>query len=105
MPEIYLGQPGFTYNACGAFAKNKERSNTKTWDLRYIYQNELDKAYFQYDMAYWDFKNLPRGIDSEKVLHDQAFNIAKNLKCIEYQRNLVSMVYKFLINVCFQLCC
>ena len=35
-----------------------------------MYQNELDKACFQYDMAYWDFKDLPRGIDSDKVLHD-----------------------------------
>ena len=40
--------PGFTYSACGPFTKNK-----------YIYQNELDKAYFQHDMAYGDFKDLP----------------------------------------------
>ena len=26
--------------------------------LTYIYQNELDKAYFQHVMAYGDFKNL-----------------------------------------------
>ena len=32
----------------------------KTGDSRYIYQNELDKAFFQYDMAYWDFKDLQR---------------------------------------------
>ena len=25
MPEMYLRQPGFTYNACGPFTKNKER--------------------------------------------------------------------------------
>ena len=25
MPEIHLRQPGFTYSACGPFAKNKER--------------------------------------------------------------------------------
>ena len=25
MPEIHLKQPGFTYRACGTFAKNKER--------------------------------------------------------------------------------
>ena len=28
-------------------------------------------------MAYKDFKNLPRRTDSDKVLHDKAFNIAK----------------------------
>ena len=27
---------------------------------RYIYQNELHKASFQHDMAYWDFKDLSR---------------------------------------------
>ena len=25
MPEMHLKQPGFTYNACGSFTKNKER--------------------------------------------------------------------------------
>ena len=24
-PEMHLRQPGFTYSACGPFAKNKER--------------------------------------------------------------------------------
>ena len=32
----------------------------ETGDSRYIYQNELDKAFFQYDMVYWDFKDLQR---------------------------------------------
>ena len=32
----------------------------ETEDSRYIYQNELDTAFFQYDMAYGDFKNLAR---------------------------------------------
>ena len=26
MPEIHLKQPDFTYNACGPFTKNKERT-------------------------------------------------------------------------------
>ena len=26
MPEMHLKQPGFTYSACGQFAKNKERT-------------------------------------------------------------------------------
>ena len=25
MPEVHLRQPGFTYNACEPFTKNKER--------------------------------------------------------------------------------
>ena len=32
----------------------------KTGGSRQIYQNELDKACFQHDMAYGDVKDLPR---------------------------------------------
>ena len=42
-----------------------------------IYQNELDKACFQHDMAYGDFKDLVRKTASDKILHDKAFNIAE----------------------------
>ena len=38
MPEVYLRQPGFTYNAYGSFTKNKERiQKLKETDLQYIY--------------------------------------------------------------------
>ena len=81
----------------------KQRKNTriqklkkKTGDSRYINQNELDKACFQYDMAYGDFKVLARTA-SDKLLHNTAFNIAKNRKYDGYQRGLASMLYKFLI--------
>ena len=56
---MHLRQPGFTYSACVSFTKNKERIK-ETGDSRYIYQNELDKACFQDDMVYGDFKNLNR---------------------------------------------
>ena len=48
MPEIYLGQPGFTYSACRPAKKNKERIQKfrETVHSRYIYQNEPDKACF-----------------------------------------------------------
>ena len=64
-------------------------------DSRYSYQNELDKACFQHDMAYEDFKDLNRRTFADKVLHDKAFNIAKDPKYDGYQRGLASMVYKF----------
>ena len=32
----------------------------QTRDTNYIYRNELDKACFQHDMAYGDFKGLKR---------------------------------------------
>ena len=68
IPEIHLKQPGFTYSACGPFTKNKERIQKlkETGDTDYIYKNELDKACFQHDMAYGDFKDLKRRTFSDK---------------------------------------
>ena len=66
----------------------------KPQDLKYIYQNELDKACFQHDMAYGDFKDLNRRTASNKVLRDKAFNIAKRLKYDRHQHGITSMVYK-----------
>ena len=62
MPELHLKQPGFTYSACGPFTKNKDRiqKSKETGDTSYIYKNELDKACFQHDMAYDDFKDLAK---------------------------------------------
>ena len=74
---------------------NKEKKIKETGDSRYISQNELDKACFQHDMAYGEFKDLTRRTASDKILHDKAFNIAKNPKYDGYQRTLASMVYKF----------
>ena len=61
MAEMHLKQPGlFTYSACGSFTKNKERIQKfkETGDTNYIYKNKLDKACFQHDRAYGDFKDL-----------------------------------------------
>ena len=46
-------------------------------------------------MAYEDFKDLTRGTASNKILHDKAFNIAKNPKYDGYQHGLASIFYKF----------
>ena len=94
---MYLKQLKFTYSACGSFTKNKERIQKfkETGDTNYIYKNELQKACFQHDMAYRDFKDLARRITSAKVLRYKAFNIAKNKKYDGYQRVLASSVYKF----------
>ena len=99
MPEMHLKQPRFTYSACGPFTKNKERIQIfkETGDTSYIYKNELDKACFQHDMAYGDFKDLARRTASDKVLRNKAFNIAKNRKYDGYRSGLGSMVYKFFI--------
>ena len=61
----------------------------------FIYKNDLDKAYFQHDMACGKSKDLARRTESDKVLRNKAFKIASNLKYYGYQRGLASMVYKF----------
>ena len=95
MPEIHLGQLGFTYSACGPLRKIKERVQKfkETGDSRYIYQN--DYTYFQHNMAYGVFKDLIRRTVSDKIWNDEAFNIAKNPKYDGYQRGLSSMTYNF----------
>ena len=94
MPEIHLKQPSSTYSACGPFTKNKGRIQKfkETGDRNYIYKNELDKACFQHDMAYGDFKDLKSRTFSDKILRDKAFNITKNSECDGYQRGLASIV-------------
>ena len=73
---------------------NKEYKNV---NLRYIYQNELDKACFQHDMAYGDFKDLTKRIASDKILCDKSFNISKNSKYDGYQHGIASMLQCFFL--------
>ena len=44
-------------------------------------------------MAYGGFNALPTRAASEKVLHNKAFNIAKNPKYDGYKMNLASIAY------------
>ena len=86
MSESNLRQSGL-YSICGLFTKNKTRISEfkATGESRYIYINELDKVCFQHDIAYRDFKELPRRATSDNVLHDKAFEIASNTKYSGYQ--------------------
>ena len=45
----------------------------QTENANYIYQNDLDKGYFQHDMAYGKYKDLTKRTG-------MAFKIASNLK-------------------------
>ena len=58
----------------------REYKNLRKQDIRDIFVNINYK-----NMAYGDFKDLPRGTASNKVLRDIAFNIDKILKCNGYQ--------------------
>ena len=51
----------------------------ETKDTKYIYRNELDKACFQHNVVYGDFRDLERRTQSDKALRDKAFNIAKSM--------------------------
>ena len=44
-------------------------------------------------MAYRDFENLTKRTASDKILHDEAFNNAKNPKYDGYQRDIAPMVF------------
>ena len=58
MPEMHLRQSALIYSPCGPFRKNKDiiQKFKEIGDLQYIYQNKLDKACFQHEMAYGDIK-------------------------------------------------
>ena len=89
---MHLKQPVFNYIACGPFTKNKERIQKfkETRDTKYE-----NKACFQHDIAYGDFKDLARRTASDKALKDKAFHITKIPKYDRYQKGLASVVYKF----------
>ena len=80
MPELNLKERGFTYSACGTFTIHRERIQKfrETGNLKHLYRNELDKAYFAHDVAYSDSKDLAKRTISDKILKDRAYKTAKN---------------------------
>ena len=46
-------------------------------------------------MAYVKYKDYAKRTESDKVLREKSFKIAKNSKCDGYQRGLASTVYEF----------
>ena len=80
--------------------KNKERIQKfkETGNSRYIYRNELDKAFFQNDIAYEGFKDLPRRTASYNALRDEAFHMLEIQNMMDMiQRGLASTSYKFFV--------
>ena len=101
MREMHLKQSGFTYNACGLFTKIEERIQKflRLENIENIYKNDLDKAYFQHDMAYRKYKDLNKRTQSDKVLRDKAFEIASNPKSDGY-KFLDKNLQWLLLNLC-----
>ena len=90
MSEMHLKDPIVgTYSACGPFTKNKERVERflETGNRSVIFQNKLDEACFQHDMASGDFKDLKRRTYSYKLLKGKAFAIASNPKYDDIKEN------------------
>ena len=73
---MHLKQLGLTYTAYGPFTKNKEKNQKfkETGDTKYIYKNERDKACFQHDIAYGDFKNLAKRTASASIAKNPKYD-------------------------------
>ena len=68
MPGLHLTQPGFIYSASGPFPKHYERTQKfrEPGNLKHLYSDELDTAYFAHDAAYSDSKDLAKRSISDK---------------------------------------
>ena len=77
------------------FTKHRERIHTfrEIGNLKHLCRNELSKACFVHDAAYFDNKDLAKRTISDKILKDKAYEIARNRKYDEYQRALAIAVY------------
>ena len=97
MTKMHLRESQFTYSACGPFTKHKQRIQKfkDTGDTNYIYENELDKAWFIHDAAYSDSKDLIKRTVADKILKKKAFDIVTDPKYDGYQRGLAYNVYNF----------
>ena len=97
MPELHLKQTGFTYSACGPFTKHREKIQKfrEAGNLKHLYRNELEEAWFAHDAAYSDSKDLAKRTISDKFLKDRTYKIARNHGYDGYQKALASMFYKF----------
>ena len=86
------------WTACGPITKSKERiqESKETRNSIYFYRNELDRACFQHDMTYGDFKDLGRRAAWDKILRNNT-NIAKNPRYDGYERGLVQWFINVLV--------
>ena len=89
MPEMHFRQPQFVHSACGPFTKNKEKIKKckETEDTSYIYKNELNKECFQHDIAYGDFKDLPKRTAADKELRGNAFKIESDQNMMDIKED------------------
>ena len=88
MPEMHLKNTKY---------KERIQKFKETGDSRYIYQNELQKACFEYDMIDVGFKDLTRRTVSDKILRDKALILLKIRNMMDIKEVLLQWSIKFLI--------
>ena len=79
MPKLHLRQPGFTYSAWEQLTKHSERIQNfrGTGNLKHLYRSNSDKASFENSAPYSGSKGLAKRTISDKILKDQANEIAR----------------------------
>ena len=55
----------------------------QTGNTNYIYKDDLDKAYFQHDMAYGKYKGLTKRTQSDKFLNHLKLQVIQNMMDIK----------------------
>ena len=63
--------------------------------MKHLYSNKLGNVFFAHNAAYFDSKDIARRTNSDKILKDRGYEIARNGKYDGYQGTLASMVFKF----------
>ena len=63
--------------------------------MKHLYSNKLGNDFFAHNAAYFDSKDIARRTNSDKILKDRGYEIARNGKYDGYQGTLASMVFKF----------
>ena len=90
MSEMHLRHSRFICKVCRPFTRNKKKKgfkNSKKLEIKGIFiKSNQTKLIFS--IAYGDFKDLSKRPAADKVLHDRAFNIAKNPRYDGYQSGL-----------------
>ena len=85
MPKLHLKHPGFTYSSCETFTKHRKRIQKfrETGNWKHLYRNELEKACFALDVAYYDSKDLANITISEKVFKKKLMKLLEILNMID----------------------
>ena len=77
--------------------KKESKSLKKTGDTKYIYKIELDKACFQNDMAYGDFKDLAKRTAADEVLREKHLILLKIRNIVDIKEDWLVWFITFLI--------